>query len=80
MCKNPQKANDMFDTCHPTIDWIILPDFGAGKQDEYLGDPFWVYDDNDMAYRKDLPNQPLQGDIESFEGSVRTAIPDDHFF
>jgi len=80
MKENPQQAIKMFDTGHPTIDQIILADFKAGKTDGYLGAPFWVYDDNDMAYRKALPVEPLQDDIQSFDGSVHRAIPDDHFF
>ena len=50
MRETPQTANNMFDTGHPTIDRIILADFNAGKRDEYLGAPYWVYDDNDMGY------------------------------
>jgi hypothetical protein len=33
-----------------------------------------------MAYHENLPNQPIDDEIESFDGSVRTAIPDDHCF
>jgi len=29
--ENPEVANNMFDTGHPTIDQIILADFKAGK-------------------------------------------------
>ena len=55
MQENPQDANNMFDNGHPTINRIILADFRAGKRDEYLGAPFWVYDKKDMAYRETLP-------------------------
>jgi hypothetical protein len=80
MRENPQIANNMFDTGHPTIDRIIMADFKAGKRDEYLGAPFWVYDDNDVAYREALPIEPIEDDIQRFDGSVHTAVPDDHFF
>jgi hypothetical protein len=80
MRENSQQANNMFDSGHPTINRIIMADFKAGKRDEYLGAPFWVYDDNDMAYREALPIEPIEDDIESFDGSVYTAVPDDHSF
>ena len=79
MRENPQVANHMFNTGYPTIDQLILADFKAGKRDEYLGAPYWVYDDNDMAYRETLPEQPVEDEIQSFKGSEHTAIPDDHF-
>jgi len=80
MRENPQVANNMFDTGHPTIDRLILADFSAGKRDEYLGASNWVYDGNDMEYREALPEEPIEDDIQSFDGSVHTAVPDDHFF
>jgi len=80
MKENPQVANNMFDTGHPTIDQIILADFRVGKRDEYLGAPYWVYDDNDVAYREALSEQPVEDDIQSVDGSEHTAIPEDHFF
>jgi len=40
MRENPEQANYMFNTVHPTIDQIILADFKAGKRDEYHGAPF----------------------------------------
>jgi len=79
MRENPQEADNMFDNGHPTVDQIILADFKAGKRDEYLGAPYWVYDDNDMAYRETLPEQPVEDDIQSFDGSEYIAIPNDHF-
>jgi len=80
MRENPQEANNMFNNGNPTIDRFILADFRAGKRDEYLGAPYWVYNDNDMAYRETLPEQPVEDDIQSFDGSEHTAISDDHFF
>jgi len=79
MRENPQEANNMFDTGHPTVDRIILADFRAGKRDEYLGALYWVYDDTDMAYRETLLEQPVEDDTQSFDGSEHTAVPDDHF-
>jgi len=58
----------------------MFADFKDGKRDEYLGAPYWLYDANHMAYREPLPSDQIEDNIESFEGSVRTAIPDNHFF
>jgi hypothetical protein len=80
MKENPQEANKMFDNHHPVVDRLVLANFRAGKRDECLGAPIWVYDDNGVAYREALPDEPIKDDIQSFDGSVRTAIPDDHFF
>jgi len=80
MLENPQDANNMFDHSHPTIDRIMSADFRTGKRDEYLGAPFWVYDENDMAHRETLREGPVEDDIQSFDGSEHTVIPDDHFF
>jgi hypothetical protein len=80
MKENPQEANDMFDNHHPVVNQLIMADFRAGKRDEYLGAPYWAYDDNDLAYREALPVEPIEDDIQSFDGSVHTAIPNDHFF
>jgi hypothetical protein len=33
-----------------------------------------------MAYREALRVDLIEDDIQSFDGSVHTAIPDDHFF
>ena len=55
-------------------------DFNDLKSDEDLSAPYWVSNDNNIAYREAIPNEPIADDIESFNGSVRTAIPDDHFF
>jgi len=79
MQENPKVANNMFDNGHSTIDRIISADFWAGKRAEYLVAPYWVYDDNDMACHEALPKEPIEDDIQSFEGSVHTAIPHDHF-
>jgi hypothetical protein len=49
-----------------------------GKTD--LGAPNWVYNNNDMAYHTSSPNDSVEADIESFDGSVRTALPDAHLF
>jgi len=78
--ENPQEANDQFNNGHPTIYRLIMADYESGKQDEYLGAPYWVYDDNNIAYRNTLPNQSVEDNIGSFDGSVRTGTPDDHFF
>jgi len=80
MKENPQEANNMFDNHHPVIDRLIMADFRAGKRDEYLGAPYWVYDDNDMAYHEALSEPLVEDDIETFDSSVHTAVPDDHFF
>jgi hypothetical protein len=80
MKENPQEANDMFDNNHAVVNRLIMADFRAGKRDEYLGAPFWVYDDNDMAYCENLPIEPVEDDIQSVDGPIHTAIPDDHFF
>jgi len=58
----------------------MLADYKDGKCNDYRGAAYWVYDDKDMAYRKILPIEPVEDDIQSFDGSVWTAIPDDHFF
>jgi hypothetical protein len=57
-----------------------MADFMAGKRHKYLGAPFWVYDDNDVAYREALPESQVEDDIESFDCSVHTAVRDNHFF
>jgi len=80
MRENPQEADDLADDGHESISRILLADFKDGKSNEYLGAPCWVYNDKDMAYRQALPEEPDEDDIESFDGYVRTAIPDDHFF
>jgi len=80
MRENPQEANNMFHNHHPVIDQLILADFRAGKRDEYLGAPYWVNDENDMAFREASLKQPVEEDIQSFDGSEHTAISDDHFF
>jgi len=80
MKENHQEAINMFDNHYPTIDRLIMPDFRAGKRDEYRGAPYWVYHDNDEAFREALPVEPIEDNIQSFDGSVHTAIPDDHFF
>jgi hypothetical protein len=80
MRENLQQANDMFNDQHPAVNRIVLADFKARKRDKYLGAPFWDYDDNDRGYRKALPVKPIEDDVQSFDGSVHTAIPDDHFF
>jgi hypothetical protein len=80
MKENPQEANKMFDNHHPVVDRLVLANFRAGKRDECLGAPIWVYDDNGVAYREALPDEPIKDDIQSFDGSVRTAVSDDHFF
>jgi hypothetical protein len=78
MKENPQKAKDMFDNHHPVINRLVIADFRAGKRDEYLGAPYWVYDDNNVAYCDALPMEPNNN--ESFNGSEHTAIPDEYFF
>jgi hypothetical protein len=80
MRENPQEANEQFDNGHPTINLLIMADYNSGKKVEYLGAPYWVYDDKEMPYCEALPNQPIEDDIESFNVSVRTTIPDKHFF
>jgi hypothetical protein len=80
MKENPREANNMFDKHHPVVDRLILADFRAGKRDEYLVAPYWAYEDNDTAYREALPVEPIEDDIQSFDGSVHTAVPDDHVF
>jgi len=80
MRENPEEDNNLFDNGHDSINRILFADFEGGQRDEYLGAPYWIYDDNDMAYREALPNQPINDDIEHFDESLRTAIPDDHFF
>jgi len=80
MRENPQDADNMFDNGHPTIDRIILADFRAGKRDEYLGALYWVYHNNNMAYCETLPERPIEDEIQSFDCSEHSAIPDDHFF
>jgi hypothetical protein len=80
MRENPQEAKNLFDNGHESISRVLVADFKDGKRDEYLGAPYWVYDDNDMAYCEALPEAPIEDDIESLDGSVRTAISDDHFF
>jgi len=80
MRENLQEANDFADNRHQSVCRIMLADFKDGKWSEYLGAPYWVYDDNNMACREDLSIEPVEDDIESFDGSVQRAIPDDHIF
>jgi hypothetical protein len=80
MRENPQEANNLFDNGHESIRPVLLADCNDGKRDEYLGAPYWVNDDNDMAYRETLPVEPVEDDIQSFDELVQTVIPDDHFF
>jgi len=49
MKENLQEANNMFDNHHQVVNRLIMTDFRSGKRDEYLGAPYWVYDDNDVA-------------------------------
>jgi hypothetical protein len=59
---------------------MIVADFRAGKRDEYLGAPYWIYNKNDMVYREALPKRSIEDDLPSFDGTVHPAVPDDHFF
>jgi hypothetical protein len=70
MRENPQEAKDLFDDGYESIRRVLLADIEPAKRDKYLGAPYWVYDNNDMAYRENLPNQPVEDKIESFDGSV----------
>jgi hypothetical protein len=67
MKENPQEANNMFDNHYPVINRLIMADFRTGKRDKYLGAPYWVYDDNDVAYCEALPVEPVEDDIQSFD-------------
>jgi hypothetical protein len=80
MSENSKEANDMFDNHHPVVNRLITADFRAGKRDEYLGAPYWVYDDNNVTYREALPVEPIEDDIQRCDGSVHTAVSNDHFF
>jgi len=48
----------------------MLADFKYGKREEYLGAPYWGYNNEDMPHREALSNQPSEDDIESFDWSV----------
>ena len=80
MRQHPQQANNLADNGYSSINQILLADFKDGKWDQNLGARKWVYDDNDLAYREALSNEPVEDDIESIDRLVLTAIPDDYFF
>jgi len=77
---NPQEAHNMFNNGHEFICRVLLVDFRDGKREEYLGALYWVYDNNDMAYHEILHVEPGEDNIQSFNRSVRTTIPDYHIF
>jgi hypothetical protein len=70
MRENPQEAKDSVDDGYESICRVLLADIEPAKRDKYLGAPYWVYDNNDMAYRENLLNQPVEDKIKSFDGSV----------
>jgi len=78
MRANLQEADNVANTGHMSINQIMLADFKDGKRDEYLGAPYWVYENNNMAYREALPDEPVED--ESSDESIQTVILDDHFF
>jgi hypothetical protein len=78
--ENSQEAKNLFDNGHVSICWVLLADFNDQQREEHLGASNWVYDNNHMAYSETPPVDPMEDDIQSFDGSVRTAIPDNHFF
>jgi len=80
MRENPQEANDLADSGHESICRIMLADYKDGKRFQYLGAPYWVYHDHDMAYRQILAIESVENDIETFNHSVRTATRDNHLF
>jgi len=80
MRENHQDADNMFVNGHESIRQVLLAHCKDGNRVKYHGAPYWVYNDNDKAYCENLSDQPVKDDIECFEGSVQTAIPDNHFF
>jgi len=59
MKENPQEPNDIADNGHESINRIMLADFKPGKRDDYVGAPYCVYNDKDMAYREALSNESV---------------------
>jgi hypothetical protein len=78
--ENPQEANNIADNRYSSINPIMWADSKVGKWDKFLQPPCWVYDDNNMPYSKALTVQTIEDAIGNFNGSMWTAIPDDHFF
>jgi len=86
MEENPQEANDLVNTGHPTIARLMQADFREANRDGYLGAPDWVFDVNNMAYGESLPEQPnervfIEGldTIEEFDESIRPVVSANHF-